>query len=271
MAAVEVEALAVRALRQHLLASLPAQCTTVNATRAATLRAPRAGPYTLPSGAKLRVGSDPATLETVALTSGSRTAAQIAAELDAAAVAGLDASDSSGTLVLTATAAPSSTVDSMLFVGPDETPTLDCNSALGWDPGGQDVIVSAVVAPTDKGVTDGWPIDGLLDMGPGFWVVLADRSSEPRGNIRDDIHSVTVELAVLRQDPNLSRATSREHIHSCVRAVRQALLADRSLGAAVQATYELGCAISGRPLRWEDSPLMDLAELRLRIDVYERP
>ena len=46
---IRASALAAQALREYLLLSLPAQVEVVNATRAAILTTPAAGPWTIPT------------------------------------------------------------------------------------------------------------------------------------------------------------------------------------------------------------------------------
>lgn len=270
--AIEAEGIAARALREYLLRVLPARVTTINALRAATLRAPRAGPYTIPALGKLRLGQAPGgTL--VALTAGVRTTTQVAAEISAAAIAGVTASaDSLDRLLITNGSAPTAGSPSAIFLDADETVTADCHTAFGFDPGGDRVVRNALVAPSSKGIADGWPL--YPDLGPGFWVILEDRVTEPRGNVHDNMHKVTVDLAIMRAEPTLAVHRSREHIQACVRAVREAIISDRSLDQAVHSTFELSCRVAGKPFSFEDAgpgtPLMDIAVLSLLILVYER-
>jgi hypothetical protein len=270
---VKAEQIACQALREWLLLKLPAKVTSVNTDRAAVLKAPRAGPYTIPASASLKLGTVIGSEAADAITAGTRSTAQVVADLSTAGITAT--ADTDDRLVLTSTTAPTSGVPSTVALGAD---TTGANAAFGWDPGGERVVRSALVAPTSKGVADGWPI--TPDLGPGFWIILGDRSSQELGVHRDE-YLVAVDLAILRADPNTSQHRSREHIHACVRCVREVLLSDagRTLGRAsfgdIMFVRESGCRIAGKPFAFQSdkgvSPLMDVATLDLEIRVYERP
>src|SRR3990172_1541204 len=88
---------AVRALATTLRDLLPAKITTADAARFAVVTC-ATGPYTVPLSGTLKINTS-----TMALTSGSRTAAQVAAEIS---VSGVTASaDADGRLILTSTTA----------------------------------------------------------------------------------------------------------------------------------------------------------------------
>lgn len=279
------EALAAAALRNFLLMRLPAQVATVNATRAAVVRAPIAGPYTIPASGSLKVSlTDKAgDTTTVALTSGSRTAAQVAAEVNAA-VTGIAAADDDGRLVLTSTSAPVIGTPSVMAVGADDT---GVNEALGWDVSGEWDVRTALVAPVPKGVCDGMPLMGWFDpaaCGQGrVLITIGDRETVPTGaNIRRDEYDVTLDVGVFRVEPLQVVQSTREAIQAALQCVRNVLFADtgRSLGAGgdggVVVTLERSCRVAGRAFQFRGadgqaaSPLFDAANLKLLVRVFGR-
>lgn len=279
------EALAASALREWLLLSLPAQVATVNAARAAVLKAPVAGPYTIPASAVLNVsivdrgGADTA----ISLTSGSRTAAQIAAEVNAA-VPSLASADDDGRLVLTSTSAPVAGTPSVVAVGPD---TTGANAALGWDVSGEWAIHSALVAPVPKGVCDGLPLQGYFDpsaSGAGrILITIGDREAVPTGaNIRRDEYDVTLDVGIFRTEPLQQVHQTREAIQAALQCVRDVLFTDtgRALGAGgpggVVVTLERSCRVAGRAFQFRGadgsavSPIFDAANMKLLVRVFGR-
>lgn len=268
---VKVEAIAVDALRRHLLRNLPAKVVTVNADRAASVRASYQGPYNIPSGAVLKVGTTVGAEVSVNLTAGAaRTAAQLAADVAAASVPGVTASDDDAHFLLTANATPAQGAPSVLSIGAD---TTGANAALGLSPGGVKCIRSALVAPDNRNVADGWPLSH--DFSPSaFVVIIDDRQSEGSENIKEDSYWVSLELAILAAEPNMQASRTREHIQSALRCVREVILADRQLNMQVENTIESSATVKGRPFDpetlWPGSPLMDGARLQLRCRVYER-
>lgn len=276
------EALAVKALRDYLLRYLPAKVAALNALRAASLTSALAGPFTVPSGAVLRlstVGQD-ATAEEVALTSGTRTAVQVAADITAAAVPGLAASaDDWGRLVLAATTAPAEGAPSVVIVGHDEDGT-GANAAFGWAVGGEHFETAALVAPSWRGVTDGRPL-AVPDMGQGFWVMLGNRSTRPtHPGVRRDTYLVTIQTDIWRPfSANAPPHRTREAISACVRAVRELLLSTdgRYLGRQGSGDVQLAdvsdVSIAGDPLRLNEAPgiLFDVARITLTVRVFQRP
>lgn len=280
--AVKAEQLACSALRSWLLMQLPAKVAAVNALRAPVLTSPYAGPYAVTSGMTLRpstLGVD-GTFTDVALTTGSRTATQVAADITSASISGLTASaDSDGRLLLTGSA-PSSSAQVVALGGE----SIGANALFGWDAGGEKVVANPVTAPTYKGVADGLPV--VPDMGPGFWVILGRRSSVPvQPDMRRDEYLVTVDMLVMHRETNVFVHRSREHIHSVVRCVREVLLTDRGRHLGREATGDIvkvsekSCVVDGVPFSFQGSPggppppngLFDRAFLQLGIRVFERP
>lgn len=119
---------AVDAFFLTLADSLPAALAARDATRFAVLRL-RAGPYALGAGGSLHVNG-----EVFALTGGSRTATQVAAELAGAVsfAASVETEGAVSRLVLTAVAAPAEDAPSELVI--DEASTEGVLTGLGLRP-----------------------------------------------------------------------------------------------------------------------------------------
>lgn len=280
-----VEQLVVDRLREWLLRKLPGRVTTVNAARAAVLKAPLVGPYTVPANAKLfHSSSDVETFtEVTPFTAGSRTAAEIAAEFNAD-VPGVASADSDGRLVFTAATAPSLGTDSMVALGDRATASTadpDANAvamlqALGFDAGGERAVTTAIEAPGVKEVMDGIPMQPDSN-GSRFWVVLGDNASVPDDPMRRDMYTVSVNVGLCVPVPSNSQHRNREHIRAALRAVRESLFIEeggRTLGnaAGIQLVTERQCVIRSRPTRFDELPnqLFGRANLELNVRVYER-
>lgn len=276
------DALAVQALREYLLRYLPAKVAQLNTLRAATLKSALVEPFTIPSGAVLRLSatSQEVAPTDVALTAGVRTSAQVAADVTAAAVPGLTASsDEAGRLVLTADAAPASGAPSVVVVARDSGRT-GSNEAFGWADGGEHSEVPALVAPSWRGVCDGQPLTAP-DMGQGFWVLLGNRTAKPtHPGIRRDTYTVTITTEVWRPfSANAPPHRTREAISSCVRAVRELVESGdgRYLGRQgagdVQLVTVADVTIADRPRAFTEVPgvLFDVARLTLNVRVFQRP
>lgn len=276
------DALAVQALREHLLRYLPAKVAQLNSLRAATLKSALVEPFAIPAGAVLRLSatSQEVAPTDVALTSGVRTSAQVVADITAAAVPGLTASaDEVGRVVLTADAAPAVGAPSVVVVARDSGRT-GSNEALGWADGGEHYETAALVAPSWRGISDGRPLTAP-DMGQGFWLLLLNRTVRPtHPGIRRDTYNVTFQCEVWRPfSANAPPHRSRETISSCVRAVRELIEAGegRYLGrygaGDVQLATVTDVSISGEPLTFAEVPgvLFDFAKLTINVRVFQRP
>jgi hypothetical protein len=278
-----VEQLVVDRLREWLLRKLPGRVTIVNAARAAVLKAPLVGPYTVPANAKLfHSSSDVESFtEVTPFTAGSRTAAQVAAEFNAD-VPGVASADSDGRLVFTAATAPSLGTDSMvaLAAGPtNDAPDSNAAAmlqALGFDAGGERAVTTAIEAPGVKEVMDGMPMQPDSN-GSRFWVVLGDNASVPDDPMRRDMYTVSVNVGLCVPVPSNSQHRNREHIRAALRAVRESLFIEeggRTLGNAdgIQLVTERQCVIRSRPTRFDELPnqLFGRANLELNVRVYER-
>jgi hypothetical protein len=267
MSTVQAELTAVNALRDYLLRALPAKVASINTGRTAFLRAPYAGPYTIPSGGSLKLGIVPGSEATQTLTAGSRTTAQVVSELSATGItASADAQDR---LLLTATAVPVVDTPSFVSLGEDSTGT---NQVFGWGPGGDDAIREALVAPGMDGVMDG--DNRLLDTRRGFGVMIGERKSQAtRNNIRYDETDVTMKVSVLVPVPGGSQDSYQEHVGQCVRAVRECIYEDRTLDARVQLCTVENVTIMGPTYALEEagvSMLLSRADLLVRCRVFER-
>ncbi len=279
------DALAIEAFREYLLRHLPAKVAQLNALRPAVLKSALAEPFTIPVGAVLRLSasSQEAVPTSAPLTAGSVTAAQLAADITAAAVPGLTASSSDGRVVLTSDTAPAAGVPSVVVVARDgatSAATTGANLALGWSEGGEHVELRALVAPSWRGVVDGRPLTAP-DMGQGFWVMLGNRTTRAtHPGIRRDTYQVTIQTEIWRPfSAHGAPHRSREAISSCVRAVRELInSADgRYLGRQGANDVQLADAseanVSGDPLSLSDVPgvMFDVARLTLTCRVFQRP
>lgn len=275
------DALAVRALSDYLRRYLPAKVAQLNALRAADLKSALAGPFTIPAGAVLRLSStSQETAPTdVPLTSGARTAAQVATDIGVL-VPGLTASsDEAGRLVLTSSSPPAPGSPSVVVVARDSGRT-GSNEAFGWSDGGEHYEVAALAAPSWRGIVDGRPLTAP-DMGQGFWVLLGNRTLRPtHPGIRRDTHNVDIACEIWRPfSANAPPHRSREAISSCVRAVKELIeqgdgrYLGRQGAGDVQLVTMSNVAIDGNPLVLSDVPgvLFDISRLTINVRVFQRP
>lgn len=278
-----VEQAAAQSLREWLLLQLPAKVAQVNAARYAVLKSAIAEPFTIATGAILQLSftSKDGPFTPVPLTPGAtRTAAQFAADVNAVRP-GTCTTDSDGRWVITSLTAPVAGTPSVVSLGAETT--SGTNSRFGLDPGGEFIINSALVAPSSKGVADGWPL--TPDLGPGFWVIIGDRQSNPKApGPRTDEYLVALELAILSPAPPGESHRSREPIAACVQCVREVLLTTRgrqfgapgsTAAAAIVYSEEQGAMVAGRPFRFNTrdavNPMFDIATMKLVAKVFERP
>lgn len=281
---VDVINLAVQALRDYLLAKLPAEVTALNALRAPVLKTPIAGPFSVTAGMEYRLSTvrdDPSggTLFTIPVST-SLTAAQIATVINTAAPPGLTASaDTLGRLVITGTA-PVSGGDPAVVTFLADTNATGSNAALGFDPGGEFVLSSPLVSPTARGVSDGRP-SSVPDMGQGFWVIIGDRKAVPvsGSSLRRDLWDVTLSVDLYKPDMLNNVNRDRSGITGVVRAVSEVLLSTdgRYLGRQafgdVQGLEVSDLNVYGTPFRWVDAPdlLHDVATMTVRLRIFQLP
>lgn len=275
------EALAVKALREYLLANLPARVAAINAANVAQLVAARPGPYVVPASGALLVGTSRGTTTTNSLTAGSRTAAEVAAEI---LTSGITATaDSLGRLVLTSTTAPAlgatvaSDTPSVVAVGAHAT----CNALFGWDAGGESVVTSPLRAPNHKHLRDGWMTRAPDGAAGCMWVVLGDRQTTLAPDAKHQRDEYLVEVSVDVLVPSYSgEERTRERITNAVRAVREVLTGGgRGLGGFNQGVLLcrlLRTRIAGMPFGFESgstppNQLFDAAHLTVGIRVFVAP
>lgn len=270
------EALAAQALREYLLLALPAKVAALNATRAPVLKAPRAGPYEVPVGAKLLLRQG-ALAFPVVLTAGLRTATQLAVDFAAAGFGGAS-TDARGRLALTGEAPVAGPARLELASETDAGTVAGVHGLLGFDAGGNRVVRTPLVAPTFRAVFDGWPAQPDFPGGGMLSVVVGDRRSVPQPNIRRDMHDVELDVHVLRAESQGAVHASREGIQAALQAVRELVHESRTLDESetsdrhIMLTEQLSADVAGRPYQLENVPhlLFDAAQLRLRVRVYER-
>lgn len=271
MSTVKAEQLAITALREYLLRTLPAKVDTINGERAASLKAGRAGPYIIPAGRQLMVGARGAEVA-VDLTTGVRTGDELAADVIAAAVPTVTAtSDSMGRFEVTSTTAPVEGVPSSVSIGADPNEAGDVNSLFGWPRGGTYVIRGALIAPHTDAVWDGDPHH--YDLGRCMWILIGNRTVAPRPNIRTDIHDVALELTLLAAEPTNDFRAAPEFIEQTIRSVREVLHEDRTLDGRVAITHLPNIQYTPDTYTLTNtaaSPLMTEARMSLRISVFER-
>lgn len=267
MAAVKPEVVAVEALREYLLRTLPAKVTSINSERAAFLKSTVAEPFVIASNMVLKLATTAGQFSAITLTSGSRTATQVAADINA--VVNIASVDSKLRLKLTSPNAPTSSTPSVVIVGTDST---SANAVFGWDPGGEKVMREAIAAPSNQGIRDGE--NHTLDLKRGFGIVIGEkRTTEAFPNVRHDERFVLMTCAVYVPIPQGSEESYSEHSESCIRAIREVVLEDRTLDSRVQLAELVSSTIYGPAFRFDTggaSPLLSRAELNVRIRVYER-
>lgn len=284
------------ALRDWLLWQLPAACVLVNAQRAAFLRAPQPGPYTIPASAVLKASiTDKAgTTTSIALTAGSRTTAQLVTQINAS-VANLASADTDDRLLLTSTTAPGyaigatgaiTTTDSIVAIAADLT---GANVALGFESGGQHSLRTAIVPPGPDGVLDGYPVgDVFMPSALGnnrMAVTIGARRSQPVDrSARAGLWNAELTVEMFRVEPKQAVHQTRDGIQAVVRAVRTCLFTDagKQLGRAgsppkgdIVLALEQSADVSPFSFQRKDSSgqkvglLFDAASLKLGLRVFQ--
>lgn len=275
------EQLAAEYCREWLLLGMPAKVAEVNALRAAQLKSPWAGPFTITAGMQLRINvtQNSTTFVTASLTSGSRTAAQLAADINGTAgLSGVASADLEGRLLLTSPSPPTASAPSKV-----ELQSGTANTVLGFTKGGNKRITTALIAPGVDDVIDGWPlVSDLVTRGPGTVVViLGDKVATELPNPRSDEHLVAMDINVMRIEPQMQIHRNREHIYASLRCVRELMLegAGRTFGARADNPIMLVRPNKGRvvakPLslgtKDNPNPLFDAAVFNAEVRVFERP
>lgn len=196
---------ATQALLWSLRRDLPAALTAADVTRRAKVVCPP-GPYTIPAAGTLIINGT-----TIALTAGSRTATQVAAEINAS-IPALASVDASLGLVLTGAAAPTATAPSTITVY-DGT----ANEALGLQAGDSDRIVQAIGTPRVRfferqlALLDDWD-------GP---VVAFEREVRDTSQVPLRLDAAIINIALLAVVPGFPDCAAAAH--EAVSAFAQAL------------------------------------------------
>lgn len=272
---VKGEALAKGALIDWLRWNMPAKVAEVNAARPAVLKASTPGPYTVTGMGLFQISltaRDSGGTQFTS-TSGSRTATQVAASINAN-VAGIASVDADDRLVLTSTTNPTSS-NSGIFLQPASNNTY---AAFGWDPGGMHVLHPPLVFSGHKAVFDGWPLAPDAG-GQSMMIIIGDRVGNPvPGGPRRDEHVCGLEVHVWRPITSGEVHRTREAIHAAVQCVRECVISDTglSLGNQVLLVEEGPCRVRGAAAQVTEGgktvgPLFDTAVLTLKVRVYERP
>lgn len=287
------EDVAATALRNWLLWKLPAACVLVNAARAASLRAPQPGPYTISANAVLNLSiTDKAgTTFAVTLTSGSRTAAQLVSEINTAVGSTVASADADDHLLLTGTAPSFSAsggdltlTDSLVAIGPD---TTGANAALGFETSGQHSLRTAVTPPGPDGVLDGYPVGDIFmpsASGKGrVLVTIGLRRSQPKDrNPRTGEWNAELTVEIFRCEPKQAVHQTRDGIQAAVHAVRTCLNTDagKQLGRArngdIVLALEQSVDIAPFSFQRKDTsgqkvgPLFDAATMKLGLRVFQQ-
>lgn len=254
-------AAAAKALREWLLAALPAACVAVNNTRAATLRAPFPGPYVIPFGAVMNLSATTKAGNSIgiALAQGTRSAIEIANQINPT-TGGWASVDSDGHLVLTSPDVPEydtttlAPTDSIIAVGKyDGGPNPSPNAAFGWDVAGEYSITTPIVPPGPRGVCDGMPLQGFFEpsqLGKGrVLVTIGERTFTPvDDNPRRFEWLVTLELGIFRAEPQQVVHQTREGIQAALQCVQECLMTDagKQLGRAAFGDIQYGRLHDGR-------------------------
>lgn len=281
---VRPEQIAAIACREWLLLGMPAKVAEVNATRFAYLKAPWAGPFAIASGATLGVNvtANSDTFVNVALTSGSRTATEIAADINGTSgLSGVATVDSADRLTLTSPTAPTTSAASKIALRGN---AIDINTTLGFTKGGEKCVTTALVAPGNQDIIDGWPLlSDLVSRGPGTVVVIiGDKLTKEADNIHKDQHTVTMDVSVMRIEPASQIHRNREHLYAAVRCVRELMVSTsgRQFGRAdvgdiMRVRPSRGARITAKPLRFggkdvTPNPYFDGAVFNVEVVVHER-
>jgi hypothetical protein len=270
---------------------LPAKVLEVNNARAAFIRSTTAGPFVIPSSFVLQlsftavnVDENPASFGAYPLiASGSRTAAQVASDVNASSSVGTIATvDVEGRLVITSPFVPSAVTDNVSLVVVAPNAAVAGLDVFGWDRGGEKERRSPIYPPTRSAVLDGWPQSPVAQIGQGFVVVIGGRPAKMWGPVlRRDEYEVELNVALFHFVDAAEAGLGREHISSVVRCVREVLMTDRGhlLGRESQKDVMLalvkGSDISERPFKWLDgqapNSLFDVGSVDISVRVFERP
>lgn len=261
---VQAEARACEALRSYLLLTLPNKVAAINAGRFASIVTSIPGPFA--TGGTLYIG-DSIGEEVLVTIPDNSTSAEVATALGLAGVAVQATVDAYQRITFIAVGAPALSAASVVSISGEGT----FNALLGIPRGGLKCVLAPITAPDAGGVYDGEP--EIHDFGPGFILVLGDRTSAPRANIRSDINLVTLKVNLYAAEPNGNVDGSTEFGQQCLRAVRESLLEDRTLLGRVHLVELPSFHFTARTFRFAGqavSGLYTASDMTLKIHVYER-
>lgn len=194
---------ALQALVQTLRDAFPARLAAADATRVAKVVAKK-GPYTIPAGGTLIVNGS-----TCVLTSGARTATQVAADVVVAGV--VAAADADGRLTLTSSTAAAAGAPSKVEIGGGTA-----NAALGLVERHSSAVRMAIGSPSplifEHEIPTSVPADRIL-VG-----VESPLSTTPVVPVKGNVHSVRIGVVIVmpgvmaERDPTLEavRAVAAE-------------------------------------------------------------
>lgn len=200
-----------RALFWSLRRSLPAALAALDTSRRAKVICPP-GPYTIPAAGTVVLDGT-----TVALTAGSRTATQVAAEINAS-IAALASVDASSGLVLTSAVAPTEDDPACITVGAGTA-----NEALGLMAGDSDSVVLALGSTRPRLLERELEWPAAYDAPTiGIDGVVRDVSVSP---LRQDEAIVSIALACLVPGVAGYHESARERTQAVVAAVADVIRA----------------------------------------------
>ena len=214
----------------------------------------------------------------VALTAGSRTATQIAGEINATSgLSGVASALADGRLRLTSPTTPTGpAVSSVMALANDSTGT---SLALGFDPGGDIVVRAPIIAPTLKGLCDGEPLV-LEPLAQGrMIVVIRDREDVAIAvELRREERLATLELLVYVPMTRQSWHQSREEIQAACECIVDVISSTSGRQLARSSTNDIGfCQVKSVKVSgssWEmkkQNFLCDIARLVVTARVFQRP
>lgn len=267
--------LASDALRALLLAQLPAQVSARNLLRAASITTPSVGPWIVPVDGAISFTVDGTAYTAALLTAGSRTAAELALELNTAMGGSAFTALTDGRLRFTSPTPPSSpTTNSVVGFAADATGAL---AVLGFDPAGEQVARSPLIAPTNQGVMDGEPTV-LPPLANGRMIIVVGDRRDEEVQLRRDERLARLELRVYVPMATQNFHASREEIQSACACILNVLntTAGRQFGRSadndVGFTQVKSIEVSGSAWKTPNdlSYLFDQARLIVTARVFQR-
>ena len=259
--------------------TLPAAISTVNATRAATLTTPGIGPWTVPATPTFGVSLTGASFTAVTLTAGSQTASQVATAINTAMAATVATVLADGRLRLTSTTTPTGSDTVSVVALEADAASTGSNSVLGFDPGGEMVVLAPIIAPTLKGLCDGEPLV-LEPLAQGRMIVaIRDREDVAvTSELRREERLATMELLVYVPMTRQAWHQSREEIQAACECIVDCISSTSGRQLARSAENDVGfCQVKSVKVSgssWElkkQNFLCDIARLVVTARVFQRP